>query len=115
MDPREVMRQADEVYMPFDQAEVRVLRRYVHQAEALAGSRLLKDPPRRLVITGTTDPPSLGTEMSAVDDDDLRAALMVFRSLYSAQEPASARKVLKLLSGTPGSMAVSRALSRTAC
>jgi hypothetical protein len=85
---------AAEIYSPFDHAEVKRLRTYVEDVEALVASSFFHGP--RLSVT--IGEPGVGDTLAGPDDEATRAVAGLFRSLYTDHEPTSYNATLKLLS-----------------
>ena len=108
--PSALARPAD-VYTPFDQGEVRRLRRFVDRVDALGASAFIAHPGYRmkgtLVAAGVLE----NLRVDSPGEEAVRAVLPLFRELYTDSNPTSAMSALRVLDrrartrGAPDSLA----------
>jgi hypothetical protein len=83
------------VYAPFDQAELKRLRNYVDDVDALRQSALFTNP-ASYKISGTVGEPIM-QQLTYPGEDAIHTVVGRFRQIYTATEPTSCTAILKLL------------------
>lgn len=96
MPRKEIIEEPLEIYRPFTVEESTILRDFVANARLLGKMSLFEQTPKQVRVTwdARTGP---STEMAEPSDESVRAALTVFRQLYTGTEPHSFNTVIKLL------------------
>lgn len=93
-----------EVYEPFTAPEREVLGTFVGNVRSLGKMRFFEQVPKSASITYDNTGPR--AEMVEPEDEAVRAAITLFRQIYTSTEPASAAAALKILKrrvrGRPG-------------
>lgn len=85
-----------EAFRPFEEEEIEVLRGFVEDVRKLGGMRFYSQVSGKITLKSKRGGP-LVAETTEPDDEALRAALTLFRQLYSHGEPGSFNTVLNLL------------------
>lgn len=84
-----------EVYQPFTAEEREVLSTFVGNVRSLGKMRFFDQVPKSASIS--YDDASSRAEMIEPEDEAVRAAITLFRQIYTSAEPASAAAALKIL------------------
>jgi hypothetical protein len=98
------LEQPAEVYEPFTDQEREVLNTFVGNVRSLGKMRFFDQVPKTASVT--YDSAGARPEMVEPEDEAVRAAITLFRQIYTSTEPASAAAALKILKrrirGRPG-------------
>lgn len=84
-----------DVFRPFSETELEVLRGFVAHVQRLAGMRFFDQVPETAAIKASAT--GLTTTMAEPDDEDFRAAITQFRQVYNHNEPLSFRRALEVM------------------
>jgi len=96
MPAKEIVEYPLEIYQPFSSVETALLRAYVTDARRLGDMSLFKQTPKKATFSWSRET-GASTEMEEPSDESVRAALTIFRQLYSPSEPHSFRRIINLL------------------
>lgn len=96
MPKEEIVEQPLEIYRPFTVRETEILRDFVVDVRLLGGMSLFEQVPKKASVTWDAEA-GHSTEMKEPSDESVRAALTVFRQLYTGSEPHSFKVVINLL------------------